>query len=119
MKSVTSSGTSPENTPCLQWGLNREVTPSFGARLVQEGNRLHFLADRAGFNGAFSEDEALRLDQAFPLMLKELELRLHSGEVNPRSQHCVTLHYNGLTCEADTLGSHGYLYLTIYPTSPK
>lgn len=119
MKSVASSGTSPENTPCLQWGLNREVTPSFGARLVQEGNRLHFLADRAGFNGAFSEDEALRLDQAFPLMLKELELRLHSGEVNPRSQHCVTLNYNGLTCEADTLGSHGYLYLTIYPTSPK
>lgn len=119
MKSVASSGTSPENTPCLQWGLNREVTPSFGARLVQEGNRLHFLADRAGFNGAFSEDEALRLDQVFPLMLKELELRQHSGEVNPRSQHCVTLHCNGLTCEADTLGSHGYLYLTIYPTSPK
>lgn len=119
MKSVASSGTSPENTPCLQWGLNREVTPSFGARLVQESNRLHFLSDRAGFNGAFSEDEALRLDQAFPLMLKELELRLHSSEVNPRSQHCVTLHYNGLTCEADTLGSHGYLYLTIYPTSPK
>lgn len=54
--------------------------------------------DRAGFNGAFSEDEALRLDQAFPLMLKELELRLHSGEVNPCSQHWVTLHYNGLTC---------------------
>ena len=47
MKSLASSGTSPENTPCLQWGLNREVTPSFGARLVQEGNRLHYLADRA------------------------------------------------------------------------
>nr|EIH0094838.1 type IV toxin-antitoxin system YeeU family antitoxin [Escherichia coli] len=24
------------------------VTPCFGARLVQEGNRLHYLADRAG-----------------------------------------------------------------------
>ncbi|HFG6057823.1 type IV toxin-antitoxin system YeeU family antitoxin [Salmonella enterica] len=22
---------------------------------------------------------------------------------------------NGLTCEADTNGSHGYVYLTIYP----
>lgn len=119
MQSTTLSDISAENASCLQWGLKLDITPSFGARLVQEGNRLHFLADRAGFNGAFSEDEALRLDQAFPLMLKELELRLHSSEVNPRSQHCVTLHYNGLTCEADTLGSHGYLYLTIYPTSPK
>ncbi|EFI7737908.1 hypothetical protein HL556_005423, partial [Escherichia coli] len=24
------------------------VTPRFGARLVQEGNQLHYLADRAG-----------------------------------------------------------------------
>lgn len=117
MKPVTSAGTSPEDNSCLQWGLSREVKPSFGARLVQEGNRLHFLADRAGFNGAFTDDEALRLDQAFPLMLKELELRLLSGELNPRHQHCVTLHHNGLTCEADSLGSHGYVYLTIYPAS--
>lgn len=117
MKSAAPAGTSSEDNPCLQWGLNREVTPSFGARLVQEGNRLHFLADRAGFNGAFSEDDALRLDQAFPLMLKQLELKLLSGELNPRRQHCVTLNHNGLTCEADTLGSHGYVYIAIYPTS--
>ncbi|NIA89385.1 type IV toxin-antitoxin system YeeU family antitoxin [Rahnella aceris] len=117
MKSVASASTSPEDNPSLQWGLNREVTPSFGARLVQEGNRLHFLADRAGFNGAFSEDEALRIDQAFPLMLKQLELKLLSGELKPRCQHCVTLHHNGLICEADSLGSHGYIYLTIYPAS--
>lgn len=119
MKSVASADISPGGNPCLQWGLKREVTPSFGARLVQEGNHLHFLADRAGFNGAFPDDEALRLDQAFPLMLKELELKLLSGELNPRHQHCVTLHHNGLTCEADSLGSHGYIYLTIYPTSQK
>ncbi|WP_413499320.1 type IV toxin-antitoxin system YeeU family antitoxin [Buttiauxella gaviniae] len=115
MKSVASSGTSPENTPCLQWGLNREVTPSFGARLVQEGNRLHFLADRAGFYGAFRDDAALRLDQAFPLMMKQLEIMLTTGELDPRHQHSVTLHHNGLTCEADTLGSCGYVYITIYP----
>ena len=30
------------------WGLWRDVTPLFGARLVQEGHNLHFLADRAG-----------------------------------------------------------------------
>jgi cytoskeleton bundling-enhancing protein CbeA-like protein len=52
-------------------------------------------------------------------MLKELELRLLSGELDPRHQHCITLHHNGLTCEADSLGSHGYIYLTIYPASPK
>ncbi|SPZ64866.1 Antitoxin YeeU [Serratia quinivorans] len=115
MKSVASAGIPPEDNPCLQWGLDREVTPCFGARLVQEGNRLHFLADRAGFNGTFSEDDALRLDQAFPLMLKELELRLRSGELNPRRQHCVTLNHNSLTCEADTLGSYGYVYIAIYP----
>ena len=56
-----------------------------------------------------------RLDQAFPLMLKQLELMLISGELNPRYQHCVTLYHNGLTCEADTLGSCGYVYIAIYP----
>ncbi|PTA63470.1 antitoxin YeeU, partial [Pectobacterium punjabense] len=30
-----------------EWGLKSAVTPRFGARLVQEGNRLHYLADRA------------------------------------------------------------------------
>lgn len=82
---------------------------------MQEGNRLHFLADRAGFNGTFSDDDVLHLDQAFPLILKQLELMLTSGELSPRHQHCVTLHHNGLTCEADTLGSHGYVYIVIYP----
>jgi len=56
-----------------QWGLTCSKTPYFGARLVQEGHRLHFLADRAGFTGDFSDDEALRLDQAFPLIMKQLE----------------------------------------------
>ncbi len=97
------------------WGLKRDMTPCFGARLVQEGYRLHFVADRADISGAFNEEEALRLDQAFPLVMKQLELMLTTGELNPRHQHCVTLHHNGLTCEADTLGSHGYVYIVIYP----
>jgi len=29
--------TDSENDSFLQWGLNRNVTPFFGARLVQEG----------------------------------------------------------------------------------
>lgn len=29
------------------WGLLRDITPCLGARLVQEGNRLYYLVDRA------------------------------------------------------------------------
>lgn len=117
MQSTTLSGTSAENASCFQWRLKRNITPCFGARLVQEGNLLYFLADRAEFNGSFSDDEALRLDQAFPLMMKQLERMLTTGELDPRGQHCVTRHHNGLTCESDTFGSHGYVYIAIYPWS--
>ncbi len=97
-------------------GLPCTVTPCFGARLVQEGNRLHYLADRAGIRGRFSDADAYHLDQAFPLLMKQLELMLTSGELNPRHQHTITLYAKGLTCEADTLGSCGYVYLAVYPT---
>lgn len=118
MKPTPSIATPPKDTIANpQWGLRCDITPYFGARLVQEGNRLHFLADRAGFNGTFSEDEARYLDQAFPLIMKQLELLLLSGELDPRHQHGVTLKHNGMTCDADTLGSYGYVYITIYSTS--
>ena len=116
MNNHSDPGTKPENPTCQQWGLKRAITPCFGARLVQEGSRVHFLADRAGFNGAFSDDDALHLDQAFTLILTQLELMLTSGELSSRHQHCVTLYHNGLTCEADTLGSCGYVYIAVYPT---
>ena len=99
------------------WGLKRDITPSFGARLVQEGHRLHFLADRAGFTGSFSEMQALQLDEAFAHFVAHLELMLLSCELNPRCAHCVTLYRKGLTCEADSLGSHGYVYLAVYPSN--
>ncbi|WP_241334402.1 type IV toxin-antitoxin system YeeU family antitoxin, partial [Escherichia coli] len=73
------------------------------------GNRLHYLADRAGIRGRFRDADAYPLDQAFPLLMKQLKLMLTSGELNPR-------HAKGLTCEADTLGSCGYVYLAVYPT---
>ncbi|HAP1838207.1 TPA: type IV toxin-antitoxin system YeeU family antitoxin [Escherichia coli] len=98
------------------WGLPCTVTPCFGARLVQEGNRLHYLADRAGIRGRFSDADAYHPDQAFPLLMKQLELMLTSGELNPRHQHTVTLYARELTCDADTLGSCGYVYLAVYPT---
>lgn len=98
------------------WGLKRSITPCFGARLVQENNRLHYLADRASITGQFSDADLRHLDQAFPVLLKQLELMLVSGELSPRHQHCVTVYAKGLTCEADSLGSHGYVYVAIYPT---
>ena len=108
--------TSNKATGTLQWGLECNITPHFGARLVQEDNHLHYLADRASITGVFSEADLRHLDQAFPLLLKQLELMLSTGELNPRHQHTVTLYAKGLTCEADTLGSYGYVYLAIYPT---
>lgn len=98
------------------WGLKRSVTPCFGARLVQEGNRLHYLADRASISGQFTDTDLRHLDQAFPLLMKQMELMLTSGELNPRHQHCITLYAKGLTCEADSLASCGYVYIAIYPT---
>ncbi|MBN3172985.1 type IV toxin-antitoxin system YeeU family antitoxin [Pectobacterium brasiliense] len=100
-----------------EWGLKRAVMPQFGARLVQEGHYLHYLADRASIVGTFSETEARHLERCFPEMIKQLEQKLCSGELNPRQQGCITLHCNEWTCEADTLGSFGYVYIAIYPSS--
>ncbi|MEB6513661.1 type IV toxin-antitoxin system YeeU family antitoxin [Enterobacter roggenkampii] len=99
------------------WGLKPAVTPCFGARLVQEGNRLHYLADRTSITGAFSDADLRHIGQAFPVLMKQLELMLVSGELNPRNQDCVTLYAKGLTLDADTLGSCGYVFIAIYPTS--
>jgi len=99
-----------------QWGLRRNISPYFGARLVQEGNRLHYLADRASINGEFSDIECLKLEEAFPHFINQMELMLSTGELNPRHAHCVTLYHNELACEADTLGSCGYVYIVIYTT---
>ncbi len=41
----------------ITWGLQRDTTPRLGARLVQEGNQLHYLADRASITGKFSDAE--------------------------------------------------------------
>jgi len=100
-----------------EWGLKRNIIPRFGARLVQEGNRLHYLADRAGIVGEFREAHIDRINQSFPQMIGMLEHLLTTGELNPRQQHCVTIYHNNLTCEADTLGSHGYVYIAVYPTT--
>lgn len=98
------------------WGLQRDITPRLGARLVQEGNRLHYLADRASITGKFSDAEYPKLGVVFPHFISQIESMLTTGELNPRHAHCVTLYHNGFTCEADTLGSCGYVYIVVYST---
>ena len=100
----------------ITWGLQRDITPRLGARLVQEVNRLHYLAERANITDKFSDAECLKLDVAFPHFISQMESMLTTGEMKPLHAHCVTIYHNGLTCEADTLGSCGYVYIAIYPT---
>lgn len=97
-----------------QWGLPHTVTPRFGARLIQEHHRLHFLSDRASLVGNWAEEAVNQLEAAFPAIIKTLEGKLLMGELDARRQQLITLQRGGFTCEADTLGSHGYVYVAIY-----
>ncbi|VXC71493.1 conserved hypothetical protein [Enterobacterales bacterium 8AC] len=110
--------TQEDSTPSPVWGLQRDITPRLGARLVQQGHHLHFLADRAGFVGTFSPDTVLALEGAFSTLLTKLEACLRSGELDQRRQHCITVQHAGFTCDADTLGSFGYVYIAVYQTLP-
>ena len=101
-------------TPSLEWGLQSDIVPRFGARLVQEGNWLHYLADRAGLSGNFTPEQLQKLEQVFPLLIGQLEARLRSGELNSRQQHQVTVHLAEFTCIADTRASCRYVYIAIF-----
>ncbi|HHQ4530866.1 TPA: type IV toxin-antitoxin system YeeU family antitoxin [Aeromonas hydrophila] len=100
-----------------QWGLPHTVTPRFGARLIQEHHRLHFLSDRASLVGEWAEEAIDQLEAAFPTIIKELEGKLLTGELDAQRQQRITIQHSGFTCEADTLGSHGYVYIAIYPAT--
>ncbi|HFV9307482.1 TPA: type IV toxin-antitoxin system YeeU family antitoxin, partial [Citrobacter freundii] len=76
-------------------GPAAEYTPRLGARLVQEGNRLHYLADRASITGMFSDAECRKLDDTFPHFIRQMESMLATGELSPQHAHCVTLYHNG------------------------
>lgn len=71
----------------LEWGLKCDTTPCFGARLVQEGNRLHYPVDRAGITDELNEERIDRPNQSFPPVIGMLELLLTIGELNPRQQY--------------------------------
>lgn len=98
-----------------QWGLRHDITPRFGARLVQKRNRLHYLGDRAGLYGTFSSAQLRALDHNFPTFIRQMEAALRSGELDPHNTHVIRLENEGLVCEADTLGSCGYVYVSVYP----
>lgn len=44
-----------------------------------------------------------------------MEGKLLRGELDARNQQRITLQQGEFICEADTLGSHGYVYVAIYP----
>ncbi|WP_314153916.1 type IV toxin-antitoxin system YeeU family antitoxin [Rouxiella badensis] len=102
-------------TPPHEWGLQSDIFPRFGARLVQEGNCLYYLADRAGLIGIFTPEQLQKLEQAFLLFIAQLETLLRSGALNSHHQHLEAVHLAEFTCLADTRGSCGYVYIAIYP----
>lgn len=101
----------------ISWGLPRDISPRFGARLIQSRYRLDFLSDRASLIGEWSEEAIDKLDQAFPAIIRALEGKLLTGELDAQRQHCITTQHDDFTCEADTFGSHGYVYIAIYTTT--
>lgn len=101
------------------WGLPRKVSPRFGARLILRGLHLDYLHDRASFVGEFPPAIKQQFVEAFPAMVKQLERLVATGEIDATEQHCVSIEHAGFTCEADTLGSYGYLYIAIYQTKAK
>ncbi|MEG2166934.1 MAG: type IV toxin-antitoxin system YeeU family antitoxin [Citrobacter sp.] len=70
-------------TTSQEWRLQSHIAPRFGSRLVQEGNRLYYLADRAGLTGRFSPEQLQKMDLAFPQFIELLEAMLRSGQLNP------------------------------------
>jgi cytoskeleton bundling-enhancing protein CbeA-like protein len=66
--------------------------------------------------GSFSPIHLQKLDLAFPLFVEQLENMLRAGELNSHKQHQVTIQLASLTCIADTRGSCGYVYISIYTT---
>lgn len=84
---------SRRETACITWGTE----PGFTAR---------------------SPPVQLRaLDRNSPAFIRQMESALRSGELDPHNAHTIKREKDGLICEADTLGSCVYVYLSVYPVS--
>ncbi|WP_083249978.1 MULTISPECIES: type IV toxin-antitoxin system YeeU family antitoxin [unclassified Aeromonas] len=103
--------------PSISWGLPRDISPRFGARLIQNYYRLDYLSDRASLIGEWSQMQIDKLDHSFPEIIKVLEAKLLTGKLDAQRQQCITTQHGSFICEADTLGSHGYVYICIYPAT--
>lgn len=97
------------------WGLRNDITPSFGARLVQEGNNLYFLADRASMSGEFTSEQCRILNKTFPRFIKHMEKALKNGRLDKSESRQFSSTLNNWVCEANTLGTFGYVFVTVYP----
>ena len=75
---------------------------------------MHFLLDRASLVGEWTEEAIDQLEAASPNIIKELETKLLIGKLDARRQQCISVQHDGFTCETDSLGSHGYIYIAIY-----
>ncbi len=95
------------------WGLRHDITPCFGARLVQEGNRLHYLGDRPGSTARSLPCSYVRWTAAFRHLSDRWKPRCVPANWT-RIRH-IRREKDGLICEADTRGSCGYVYVSVYP----
>ncbi|HAV1239876.1 TPA: type IV toxin-antitoxin system YeeU family antitoxin, partial [Salmonella enterica] len=86
----------------------------FGARLVQEGDKLYFLADRASISGRFTPEQCQTLDKIFPRFIKQMELALKKGQLDKSENRLFTTTLYDWICEANTFGTYGYVFVTIY-----
>ncbi|MFB2865043.1 type IV toxin-antitoxin system YeeU family antitoxin [Aeromonas sp. MdU4] len=67
--------------------------------------------------GGWEENAIDQLEITFPAIIKELESKMLTGELDARCQQRITVHHRGFTCDADPLGSHGYVYIAVYAAS--
>ncbi|MGL4764503.1 MAG: type IV toxin-antitoxin system YeeU family antitoxin [Aeromonas sp.] len=82
-----------------EWDLPHTVTPRFGTRLIQEHHRLHFLSDRASLVGELAEADIDQLEASFPTIIKELESKLLTGELDAQRQQWAIFDYKKFICE--------------------
>lgn len=64
--------------------------------------------------GTFSPLATQALNTTSPTLITKLESQWLSGALNPRRQQCITVRLKEFICDAEMLGSHGYVYIAVY-----
>ena len=97
------------------WGLRHDITPALVPAWSRRETACITWGDRAGLYGTFSAMQLRALDRSFPAFIRRMESALRSGELDPHKAHTLRRQKEGLICEADTRGSCGYVYVSVYP----